>query len=284
MLRIFAQRIQHICYGNSLEWNLHSISSFSWTAAAVYDLPEGGTFMFHTSFLNKLIIAGLCLAVISVVAPNANAQRFDRGTKITVNQPFEVPGRALPAGTYVIRLMDVAGTRTVFQILNADETKSYAIVLAIPDWRLDTTEKTALSFFEAQPGAPVPIRSWFYPGYNSGVEFVYPKNKAAEIAKSSGEPVLAMEIPELAEEAFPAEFEKEPLVTVEPSGEEVAIAEIPSEEWVAPEEPLLTAEAALPPAVSAELPRTATPVPLVALTGLLAAGAAGALRVVRRKK
>jgi hypothetical protein len=236
--------------------------------------------MFRTSFLNKLLIASLCLAVISIITPKASAQRFDRGTKITVNQPFEVPGRALPAGTYVIRLMDVAGTRTVFQILNEDETKSYAIVLGIPDFRLETTGKTALTFYETHPGTPVPIRSWFYPGYNSGIEFVYPKNRAVEIAKTSGEPVIAFETPEFIEEPSPYEFETEPLVTIEPAGEEVTVAELPVAE--APAQPVLVAEAEVP-AVAEELPRTATPLPLIGLAGLLAAGAAGALRLIRRK-
>ena len=60
--------------------------------------------------------------------------------------------------------MDVAGTRTVVQILNADETKSYANVLGIPDYKLKTPEKTEISFYEAQPGTPLPLRAWFYPG------------------------------------------------------------------------------------------------------------------------
>jgi hypothetical protein len=239
--------------------------------------------MFFTTF-RKLLIAGLCLAIIAVVAPNANAQRFDRGTKITINQPFDIPGVvALPAGTYVIRLMDTAGTRSVVQILNADETRSYAIVLGIPDYRLKATEKTEISFYEAPPGEPLPLRAWFYPGYNYGVEFVYPRKKAVEIARISGEHVIAApwEAEYLPE---PEELETEPLLAIEPSGEEAELEAVHPETAPEPVTEPTPAELVLTPQAEApELPRTATPLPLVALTGMLAAGAAGILRIVRKR-
>jgi hypothetical protein len=218
-----------------------------------------------------LTIAALCLAIIWVVVPNANAQRFDRGTKITINQPFQVPGTALPAGTYMFRIMDVPGTRNVVQILNADETHTYAIVLGIPDFTLKPKDDTDISFYEAEPGVPLPLHAWFYPGYNSGVEFVYPKAKALEIARASGEPVLATPWePEYIPE--PGELATEPLVTIEPSGKEVEVAAVhpePAELW--PTETEVVA-----------LPKTASPFPVIALTGLLAAAGAGAVRFVRK--
>jgi hypothetical protein len=234
-----------------------------------------------------LVIASLCLAIIAVVVPNAGAQRYDRATKITINQPFDIPGVvALPAGTYVLRLMDVAGTRTVVQILNADETKSYGIVLGIPDYKLKAPEKAEMSFYEAERGSPLPLRAWFYPGYNYGVEFVYPKKKAVEIAKVSGEHVIATTRPETAKEPTPAELKTEPLIAIEPTGKEAPVATVhpepapPSvtEARPAPTEPVSTAQAEAP-----KLPKTATPFPLVALTGLLAAGAASALRIARKR-
>jgi hypothetical protein len=175
--------------------------------------------------------------------------------------------------------MDIPGTRSVVQILNADETRSYAIVLAIPDFRLTPKDETEISFYETQPGMPLPVHVWFYPGYNSGVEFVYPKAKAFEIARATKEPVLAVPWePEYIPE--PGELETEPVVTVEPTGEEVPLPAVEPEptELVLPEpaEPV-PAE----PAAEA-LPRTASPLPLIALTGFLAAGAAGAVRFVRK--
>jgi hypothetical protein len=248
--------------------------------------------MFFESVRNKLVIAVSCLAIFAVMAPSATAQRFDRGTTVTFNEPFEIPGKTLPAGNYVFRLMDIAGSRNVVQILNADETKSHAIVLAISDYRLEAPEKTAITFYEAERGAPLPLRAWFYPAYNYGVEFVYPKKKAVEIAKVSGEHVIATTTPESSKEPSPGELKTEPLIAIQPGGAEVGIATVHPEPATprvtearpAPTEPVLTAQAEAPKEVVNKLPKTATPFPLVSLTGLFAAGAAGALRVVRRRK
>jgi hypothetical protein len=227
----------------------------------------------------RWVIAAVCLLAIFAVVPNASAQRFDRGTKITINRPFEVPGVALPAGTYVLRLIDVGGSRSVVQLMNATETKSYAIVLGIPDYKLKTPEKTELSFYEASPGVPIPLRAWFYPGFNYGVEFIYPKERAMAIARMSGEHVVAMPEPAAEPER---ETEPEPLV-VEPSGKEVdldIVHEKPAEPSIEPAVSEFPEDEALP---AEELPKTATPLPSLSLTGLLAAGAAASLRILRKR-
>jgi hypothetical protein len=227
--------------------------------------------MLHAGFRTLLIV--LCVALIGTAfALDADAQRFDKGTKITVNSPFQVPGKTLPAGDYVIRLMEIPGNRRVVQVMDATEQNSLAIALGIPDYALDAPEKTYLSFYEVDRGKPLPVHAWFYPGSNFGVEFVYPKAKALEIAKVSGEHVVATTAPEPVTIPTPGELEREPLVIIEPSGEEATVAEVHP---AAPAEPVQTAQA---------LPKTATPFPLLALAGLLAAGAAGALRVVRRSR
>ena len=231
--------------------------------------------------LRKLVIVGLCLAVIWVIVPPAaSAQRFDKGTTITIDKPFEIPGKTLPAGEYVIRLMDVAGNRNVVQILSSDEQKSHAIVLAIPDYRLKAPEKTVISFYEVNPGAPLPVHAWFYPGSNFGVEFVYPKRKAVEIARVSGEHVIATTAPEPVKEPVAGELEREAIMAIEPGGEEVEVATFHPEV----REPVLTAEVQGAAREKPSLPKTATPFPLAGLTGLLAAAAAGVLGLIGRRR
>jgi len=239
--------------------------------------------MFH----RKWVIALLGLAALMLIAPNVFAQRFDRATKVTINQPFKVAGTALPAGTYVIRLMDVASSRNVVQILNEDETKSYGIVMGISDYRFNDLDKPMISFNEARSGVPVPMRSWFYPGYNSGVEFVYPKYAGLPVAQTSAQEDTAWSwqpeyIPEPGELDTESFFPTEPApakesfewVAAEPQPE--AVVE-PAAEPFYPESEVVTEEA------GRELPKTATPYPLMAIAGLLAAGAAEALRMVRKR-
>src|SRR6202051_2948507 len=88
------------------------------------------------------------------------------------------------------------------QIFNTDETAIYATILAIPNYRLKATDKTVVTFRERVAGEPEALRAWFYPGRNWGEEFVYPKLKAIELAKTTNTPVLftpaeiPLEVPE----------------------------------------------------------------------------------------
>ena len=215
------------------------------------------------AFVFAFAVCALCL----MFAGAAFAQQgWDKRTMVTFDSPVEIPGvsaQVLPAGTYVFRLADSAGNRNIVQIYNRDETHLYANILAVPNYRLRPTDKTVITFSERKAGEPQAIRAWFYPGDNSGQEFVYPKKRAVELAKETNLPVLY--IPEeiapniVAPAATPAAapiiaLREAPLLAVTPAGQDVAVAEV-----VVPP-PVQTA--------SAVLPRTASALPLVALMGL----------------
>ena len=177
--------------------------------------------------------------------------------------------QTLPAGTYVFKILDSASDRHIVQIFNQREDHVFTTILAIPNYRLKATDKTVMTFGERAAGQPEAIRAWFYPGRNWGEEFVYPKFRAIELAKITGQPVLATPI-ELATAPIEA-LRTAPVVAVEPTGEEVEVAkvvELPPE--VAAPKP---AEVA---AVQS-LPQTASQLPLIGLIGLLSLGAGVAL-------
>ncbi len=121
----------------------------------------------------KTLSMVLCLVVVCLtLAATAMASDSDKKTIITTNQPLEIPGKVvLPAGKYVMKLVDLPSSRNVVQVFNADETKLYATVMGIPDYRLETPEKPEISLSETEKSAPYAIREWFYPGSNYGIEF-----------------------------------------------------------------------------------------------------------------
>src|SRR5579863_1099819 len=140
----------------------------------------------------------LCLAVLGVgFSPSARADETNRKTVITFSGPVEIPGvhlqgyGVLPAGTYVFKILDSKSDRHIVQIFSKDELTVYATILAIPNYRLKATDKTVMTFRERPAGEPEALRAWFYPGRNWGEEFVYPKMKAVEIAKTTQVAVLA---------------------------------------------------------------------------------------------
>lgn len=234
----------------------------------------------------KVMASILCLSLAFLVfLPNVNADEWNKKTKITFNVQVEIPGvgqQYLPPGTYVFVLMDSASDRHIVQVFNEDQTHLFATILAIPNFRLKATNKTVMTFREREVGSPEALRAWFYPGDNWGQEFVYPKNRAVELAKQTNQPVLAMPS-ELAEnitapvksvEEQPVVALKEaPVTAIEPSGEEVEITKVV--------EPPPTQTA--PVEVAERLPQTAGTLPLLALIGLLSLGASLTLWVVKKR-
>ena len=232
-----------------------------------------------------------CLALVGAIfSPGAKADEWDRKTVITFSGPVEIPGvhlpgwGVLPAGTYVFKILDSQADRHIVQIFSKDETKVYATILAIPNYRLRATDKTVITFRERPAGQPEALRAWFYPGRNWGEEFVYPKAKAIELAKATNTPVLftPVEIPlevatpiQSAQEPVVMDLKRAPIMAIKPTGEEVQLAEV-----VTPPPP---AELAPPAQLAKGLPQTAGPLPLLALLGLLALGGASALRLAEKR-
>jgi len=232
----------------------------------------------------------LCAALAATTfSPSAQADEWNRKTVITFNQSVETPGihmkgwAVLPAGTYVFKMLDSQSDRHIVQILSRDETAVYATILAIPNYRIRATGKTVLTFRETAPGDPQVLRAWFYPGHNFGDEFVYPKAKALELAKVAHFPVLYTPVeiePEVAspitssEEPAVVQLKRAPVLAVKPTGEDAQIAEVVT----APPAETLTAENT---ATATELPKTASPLPLIGLFGLLALAAAFGLQLAR---
>jgi LPXTG-motif cell wall-anchored protein len=232
-----------------------------------------------------------CLALLGAAfSPSAIADDHDKKTTLTFSGPVEIPGvhlkgwGVLPAGTYVFKLVESSSNRHIVQIFNKDETQIYATVLAIPNYRLQPTDKTVITFNEGIRGRPEAIRAWFYPGANWGEEFVYPKAKAVELAKVTNVPVLAvvLEVPLEVEKpeapAVVAQLQQAPLIAVRPTGEEVEIAQ------VVQSDPPQAAVAAAPAEVAVNrLPATASNLPLIAIFGLLALSGAVMVGFFRKR-
>jgi len=219
-----------------------------------------------------------CCAVLFAVFP-ASADQWNKRTVVTFSAPVELPGITLPAGTYVFKLADSSGDRHIVQVFNAEETHIYATILAIPNYRLTPKEDTMMRFAERTKGTPEALRAWFYPADNFGQEFVYPKARGQQLAESAGVPVLTAELPPAAK---PEEMLKEPVTTVTPE-KEVAVApvEAPPVVEVAPPVVEKAEPAPPPPPVEVpipEMPKTASPVPLVLLAGFGLLSLAGVLR------
>jgi len=120
----------------------------------------------------------------------AFADEWNKKTIMTINESIQVPGKVLPPGKYVMRLLDSPSNRHIVQIYDGTEQHLQTTVLAIPNYRLQPTGDTRFTFWETPAGQPKALRSWFYPGDNFGQEFAYPKEAAVAIAQTNNQAVV----------------------------------------------------------------------------------------------
>ncbi len=233
----------------------------------------------NTLRLLVLVGAGLLVAM----PPQARADVWNQKTVFTFSQPVEIPGRVLPAGTYVFKLADSMADRNIVEVFNKDENHLYGIFLAIPDYHLKPADKPIITFTERAAGAPQAVKAWFYPGENYGHDFVYPRMKAMELAKSSGGPVPSMpdtmasnttKATKSMTEPHVMAMKKAPLTAAQPNQQEEQIARAFTPPPAAATSPEPT------PSSTKELPTTASSFPLIGLVGLLSLGIAASLRFV----
>jgi hypothetical protein len=116
-------------------------------------------------------ILAVCAAVV-VVPRTAAADEWDKRTILTFSQAVEIPGKVLPAGTYVFQLADSLASRHIVQVFD-QEGKIVAMMLTNPTARPAAADGTRITFEEQRAGAPFPIKRWFYPGELTGEEFIY---------------------------------------------------------------------------------------------------------------
>jgi hypothetical protein len=165
------------------------------------------------------LAAGVCLLV---AAPSIKASEWNQKTIFTFNQPVEVPGHVLPAGTYMFKLANNQSDRNIVEVYGKNGKHLYGTFLAVPDYRLRTPGKPIITFTERAAGAPEAVKAWFYPGDNFGHEFVYPKTKAMQLAKANNEPVASMSD----EEFNGSNMQQGHIHAVKPTGEEVTVIEV----------------------------------------------------------
>ena len=174
----------------------------------------------------KIVKALFCLLALTLFAaillPSARADQWNKKTIVTFSQAVEVPGKILPAGTYTFQLLDSPSDRHIVEIFNADGSQIIVTTLAINDYRLRPTGKTVMTFNETPGDAPEALRAWFYPGDNFGQEFVYPRVRAIQLAKTTNVIVPAVAADTLDENAI----KTVPIVAVTPDQKEVEVATV----------------------------------------------------------
>ena len=219
----------------------------------------------------------MCLAI----AQSVEAQTGRRQTKVRFSAPIEIPNPStksgvmtLPPGEYIFAMVDTGTSHHVVRVTDPTGKTVHSQVLTMPDYRLNATSKTVMYLGERPAGQPLAIKSWFYPGDSMGERFIYPKARAQALAAEVKQPVPSRV----------AEGPITPTETVQvqtPAKTEVAYDAKLFEPTDAKDSAGVEGEAvgaAAPAAGGQQLPRTASSVYGVGLSGLLLLGIGLAFR------
>jgi hypothetical protein len=152
-------------------------------------LPKGAVMKRNT--IVKSFASILFLLAFLTVLPAAHADQANHETTVTFSQPVQIPGRVLPAGTYVFVLPAEIYDHFQVRIFNADRSMLLATLLTVSAERPQPAEKTVFGFAERGSAQPEAIVTWFYPGETTGHEFLYPKQVEKELASAKQVTIFA---------------------------------------------------------------------------------------------
>ncbi|MGH9443752.1 MAG: LPXTG cell wall anchor domain-containing protein [Thermoanaerobaculia bacterium] len=210
----------------------------------------------------KAILTSMAFLGLANFALAQGATPVQRNTKISISEPTEIAGTILQPGTYTIKVVDFKTGKVQVQVSDKDDKSVITTVTAMRLRRnLDTNQQQAnqAEFTYTTANGHPALKTWFYPGDEWGEEFQ--TGKATWVAENT------------------ATVTQTPMQTETKTTE---VAEAPAPAPTPAPETVAENNAPAPEAAPAELPKTASDLPLLGLVGVLALGAAAGVHLLRK--
>jgi len=235
--------------------------------------------------------------ICCAVNRTARADEWDKLSIITFGTTVQVPGAVLAPGTYQFMLADSPSDRNIVQIFQHDRQQLVTTVLAVPDYRVRPEEGETIRLAERPAGQPPAVATWFYPGDNFGQQFVYSRSQMQQTAQLNAQqtdqtpatttpaqpdtttPAATQttapqtDSTPAATPAAPAQTDQTPATTTTPDN-----SSMQAQPTTATPAPAPASTDTNSTTNSNTLPKTASPLPLVGLIGVLFVGGAIALK------
>lgn len=167
-------------------------------------------------FLHAILFVAL---TFSSHLQNSYSDGWTKKSTLRITERVEIPGMVLEPGTYIVNLESGTSRRSIVQIQTADGSRVVARLTAVPDYRArENMFEDVFTYHQVKASGPKVMQSWYYPGDLNGLEFVYPKERARQLAKATDTHVVASNGKDVKESA---------IVAVTPTGVEVVLDEAP---------------------------------------------------------
>jgi hypothetical protein len=112
--------------------------------------------------------------ILLVFGPTARADEWNQMTKLTFDQPVQIPGHeVLPAGSYWFILANSSSDRNIVQVYSSNWQHELATLLTQPTVRAHASDDTVVEFAERPHKQPEALLKWYYPGRLTGHQFLY---------------------------------------------------------------------------------------------------------------
>lgn len=251
----------------------------------------------------------VALAVIAfTLVPPALAE--SKRAVVIFDTWVEVPGGVLPGGSYIFEVKNTSSTEHKVAIYDRVTGIYIATVPTVPIERSASVSEESIRFEERPYPNPEAVKAWFRPGSRTGEQFVYPANEGL-LAQMARPPAVVT--PVSVAVATPGAVAERPATN---SDRDAAIAATAVEETpaatptrsadvttpdaglpqtttplqasppvtaTAPAEAATTTPAESPIETPNSLPKTASPIALITVSGALALMLAGILRFSRQR-
>jgi hypothetical protein len=123
------------------------------------------------SRIHVLVLFALA-ALVTLAPQSASAQGLVMGTIASFDQPVEIPGHVLPAGTYTF----VERGSSVVQVWNKNQSKLFATLITNAAERPQfADERQEFEFEKSASDKPKELKAWFMGSGSYGHEFIYEK-------------------------------------------------------------------------------------------------------------
>ena len=99
----------------------------------------------------------------------AQASGLDSGTAVTFDQPVEIPGKVLPAGTYAF----VQEGSAIVRVWDKDQTHLIATLMTNSAEQQQFEPRQEFEFDSQDTSKPKVLKAWFFDSGTLGREFIY---------------------------------------------------------------------------------------------------------------